>query len=123
MSNKGISEVNSYGLLRAEKDMTGAMNRLISIVRQGMESFWTIHWFLRLGMLIFTISAALDLSYHIGASFWPGNLDAILGPDGYYTHLALFVGMVLIVIGVILTRPQPSRQTIAELTEKTIERR
>lgn len=103
--------------------MLGAMNRLISIVRQGMERFWTIHRFLRLGMLVFTISAVLDLFYHIGASFWPDNLDAFLGPDGYYTHLALFVGMVLIVIGVILTRPQPSRQPIPEITEKTIERR
>lgn len=103
--------------------MLGAMSRLISIVRQEIGAFWTIHWFLRFGILVFTISAALDLSHHIGASFWPGNLDAFLGPDGYYTHLALFVGMVLIVIGVILTSAQPSRQPIPEITEKTIKRR
>lgn len=103
--------------------MLGTMRRLISNVLQEIGAFRTIHWFLRFGILVFTISAALDLSYHVVSSFWPGNLDIFLGADGYYTHLAVFCGMVLIVIGVIFTRPQLSNQTVPQIKGKIIERR
>lgn len=68
--------------------------------------FWTIPPFLRFGVVVFIVSGALDLAYHIVSSFWSSSLDPYLGPDGYYTHLALFFGMLLIVIGVIRTKPQ-----------------
>lgn len=123
MSNKGKAEGNSHGLLLTDKNMRGAMSRLISIIRQEIGAFWTIHWFLRFGILVFTISAALDLFYHVGSSFWSGNLDVFLGPDGYYTHIALFIGMVLVVSGVIFTRSQPSSQAVPVIAEKVIERR
>ncbi len=63
--------------------------------------------FLRFGVVVFVISGALDLFYHGFSAFWPGRLDAYLGSDGYYVHLALFFGMLFIVIGVIQTKPRP----------------
>ncbi len=61
---------------------------------------------LRIGAVVFVISGALDLFYHGLSAYWPGRLDAVLGPDGYDVHVALFMGMVLMVIGVIRTKPQ-----------------
>ena len=61
--------------------------------------------FLRFGLSVFVIAGALDLFYHAVSALWPGSLDAYFGPDGYYVHLALFFGMVFIVIGVIRTKP------------------
>ncbi len=99
------------------------MNGLKNLYLKISETYRSMPRFLRFGVVVFFVSGALDLSYHIFSSFWPGRLDAYLGPDGYYTHLALFFGMVLIVIGVILTKPQPSNPVEIHAAEKSNDRR
>ncbi len=79
-----------------------------SIYASLSQAYLQLPRLLRLGILAFVVSGAMDLSYHIVSSFRPGSLDAYLGPDGYYTHLALFLSMLLIIIGVIRTHPAPA---------------
>ncbi len=81
------------------------MNRLPEIVYKPAKAFFSLSRLLRLGIVVFVISGALDLFYHGISAYWPGSLDAFWGPDGYYVHVALFFGMVFIVLGVIRTRP------------------
>ncbi len=83
------------------------MNRLKSFYSRLIDAYFQMPRFLRFGVVVFVISGALDLLYHGISAFWPGSLDAYLGPDGYYVHLALFFGMLFIVIGVIQTKPRP----------------
>ncbi len=82
-----------------------ALKRISGIYMAGLKAFGNMPWLLRVGATIFVLSGAVDLFYHAVSPFWPGRLDAYLGPDGYYVHLVLFIGMVLIIIGVIRTRP------------------
>ncbi len=84
------------------------MNRLREILYKQAKACLSMSRWLRLGIVVFMISGALDLFYHGISPFWPGSLDAFFGPDGYYVHLALFFGMLFIVIGVIRTRPNPN---------------
>jgi predicted tellurium resistance membrane protein TerC len=72
-----------------------------------IRAFFNMPRFLRFGVVVFVVSGGLDLLYHGISAFWPGMLDPYLGPDGYYVHLALFFGMVFIIIGVIRTKPRP----------------
>ncbi len=81
------------------------MDRLHIFSSRISHFYYGMSLFLRAGVVVFMISGALDLSYHAISTFKPGSLDRYMGPDGYYTHLALFFGMVLIIIGVILTKP------------------
>ncbi len=87
------------------------MNRLRARLYQEAQAFFGLSRWLRLGMVVFTIAGALDLFYHGVSAYWPGSLDGLLGPDGYYVHLALFFGMTFILIGVMRTRPHPNRAT------------
>ncbi len=80
------------------KWLSGFFTRLVN-------SFSRFSWILRTGLIIFVISGTLDLFYHTVSLFSPGMLDPFLGPDGYYVHRALFAGMVLMVIGVLQTKP------------------
>lgn len=70
-----------------------------------VNSFRALSLVLQFGVITFIAAGAVDLSYHVVSPFQPGSLDAYMGPDGYIAHLALFFGMVLIVIGVISTNP------------------
>ncbi len=81
------------------------MSRLLRVIARLYGNFLSISLLLRSGIMVFILSGALDLSYHVASVFWSGSLDKFMGPDGYYTHLALFAGMVLILIGVIRTKP------------------
>ncbi len=94
------------------------MNRLKRSCYRSIDAFFQMPRFLRFGVIVFVISGALDLLYHGISAFWPGSLDAYLGPDGYYVHLALFFGMLFIVIGVIQTKPRPDtlQETPADIT-------
>ncbi len=85
------------------------MNRLREIPYKQAKAFRRLSGWLRLGIVVFMVSGALDLFYHGISPFWPGSLDVFFGPDGYHVHLALFFGMVFIIIGVIRTRPNPNR--------------
>ncbi len=85
------------------------MNSLHEAVYKQAKAFLRLSGWLRLGIVVFMLSGALDLFYHGISAYWPGSLDAFFGPDGYYVHLALFFGMVFIIIGVIRTRPNPNR--------------
>ncbi len=78
-------------------------------VQKAARFFFNMPRFLRFGVLVFVISGAMDLAYHGLSAVWPGSLDRYLGPDGYYVHVALFIGMVLTVIGVIRTQPVDHR--------------
>ncbi len=84
------------------------MNNLHQILYRQATAFLSLSRWLRLGVVVFMISGALDLFYHGISAYWPGSLDAFFGPDGYYVHRALFFGMVFITIGVIRTRPNPN---------------
>ncbi len=81
------------------------MKWLSGIFTRAVKAFSKISWILRAGLIIFILSGTLDLFYHTVSIFNPGELDPFLGPDGYYVHRALFAGMVLMVIGVMRTRP------------------
>ena len=84
------------------------MTGLLEILYKPAKAFFRLSGWLRLGIVAFMISSALDLFYHGISAYWPGSPDAFLGPDGYYVHLALFFGMVFIILGVIRTRPDPN---------------
>ncbi|MDD5370460.1 MAG: hypothetical protein PHQ40_15360 [Anaerolineaceae bacterium] len=71
---------------------------------------------LRLGVVVFVLSGTLDLIYHGFSASRPGALDPFLGPDGYFVHLALFAGMLMILIGVILTKPHPEASQESDIT-------
>ncbi len=81
------------------------MDRLIERSSKIKASFLGLPPFLRFGVAFFVTGGALDLFYHFDAMIWPGSLDKIMGPDGYYAHLVLFFGMLLMVIGVIFKKP------------------
>ncbi len=83
-------------------------HRLQLIIDRLVKEFRAMPHLLRVGAIAFVLSGALDLAYHIVSSFSPGSLDTYLGPDGYYIHLALFFAMLLIIIGVIRTKPRPA---------------
>lgn len=76
-------------------------------IRQLGSSLWQEYseapLFLRVAVWVFAAGGLLDLSYHGLSPLWPGKLEIFLGPDGYYAHLLLFAGMVLVTIGVILS--------------------
>jgi len=84
------------------------MSRLLEILYTPAKAFFRLSRWLRLGIVVFMFSGALDMFYHGISAYWPASLDAFLGPDGYYVHLALFFGMVFIILGVIRTRPEPN---------------
>jgi hypothetical protein len=83
------------------------MIELSRIVSRLTSSFLSMPRLLCFGVVVFVVSGAIDLLYHGVSAFWPGSLDAYLGPDGYYVHLALFFGMVFIIIGVVRTKSRP----------------
>ena len=56
---------------------------------------------LRLGLLVFLAGAGLDLIYHVPWLTGPLALDAYLGENGYWAHLVTFLGMAVIVLGVV----------------------
>ncbi len=86
------------------------MKRISGKIGKLIKGYLSTPLVLRGGIAVFTISGALDLLYHAVSAFHPGALDASLGVDGYDVHLALFIGMVLIVLGVITTRPRASSE-------------
>ncbi len=97
------------------------MHRLSELTASIFKGFISLSPILRIGITVFMIAGALDLSYHTVSAVWPGSLDRYMGPDGYYAHLALFFGMVLIVIGVIRTKPaQKSRMDPVKADSQSI---
>ena len=64
--------------------------------------------FLRAGLVIFAVAGSLDLSYHtleaIGVHAATMALETIVGEDAYPVHVVLFIGMVLILLGVLSVR-------------------
>ncbi len=96
------------------------MQRVSQTFHRLAGEFFSLPRFLRFGVVVFVVSGALDLSYHVFSAFRPGVLDRYFGPDGYYAHLALFTGMVLVVTGVIRAGARLRRTENSQIN--TIER-
>jgi hypothetical protein len=63
---------------------------------------------LRAGLILFAVAGSLDLLYHtLEAMAWRAAtmaLETIVGEDAYPVHVMLFIGMVLILLGIFSIR-------------------
>lgn len=63
---------------------------------------------LRAGLILFAVAGSLDLLYHtveaIGLHAATMALETIVGEDAYSVHVVLFIGMVLIMLGIFSVR-------------------
>jgi hypothetical protein len=67
-------------------------------LRHLRRSLLQIPWLIKLGLLVLLVGATGDLTYH---ALPQANLQAWLGVQGYYAHLITFVGMLVMLIGVL----------------------
>ena len=63
-----------------------------------MRGLLQLPWLTKLGLLVLIVGATGDLTYH---ALPQAELQAWLGAEGYYAHLVTFVGMLVMLIGVI----------------------
>ncbi len=77
----------------------------------------------KLGLTLFFLAGMLDLTYHAVSMFYPNMLDPFFGPDGYYAHVLLFVGMLVTIIGVTQIKASHSEPDSKELGSFHLERR
>jgi hypothetical protein len=54
---------------------------------------------LRMGTLVFTLGGLAELLYHLAPTML-NPLAPLAGPDGAYTHIAVYTGLLLILAGV-----------------------
>ena len=60
---------------------------------------------LRAGLMVFAASGAIDLVYHSAPINVQESLSPYLGHEAHAVHVMIFIGMLLILIGVFATRP------------------
>jgi hypothetical protein len=67
-------------------------------IRHLKRSLIMLPWLIKLGLLALVVGATGDLIFH---GLPQADLQTWLGPEGYYAHLVTFVGMLVMLIGVI----------------------
>jgi hypothetical protein len=70
--------------------VSSVVDRLVAIPR-----------LLALGEVVFSLGIAEDLAYHVAPAAIVPALETVLGVDGELAHLAIFVGMVIVVAGLV----------------------
>jgi hypothetical protein len=78
------------------------------MIKEFVRQFTIMPIVLRIGLVIFSVAGSLDLLYHtleaVGLRTGMVMLEKVVGRDAYPVHVLLFIGMVVMVLGIFTVR-------------------
>ncbi len=83
----------------------------MKFARRAILAFFSLPGLMQIGFVILALGGSLDFVYHAAPSSWIGTLELYLGHEGYNAHLVTFIGMLIMLAGVLIPVLRPRWST------------